>query len=65
MKSQEPKAVSQSGQTDPVLRAMESLGLPLTPESYIQMAYPDQDPQEVMSDPEAMSMLPPELQPED
>ena len=64
MASQELKATSPSGPIDPMLSLMKSKGMALTAEMYIALAYPDKDLEDVMSDPEAMAMLPAELQQE-
>jgi hypothetical protein len=50
---------NQSG-TDPLVRFLKRLGLPLTRENYLMMAYPDREDPELGAEEE--SMLPEEIQ---
>ena len=68
MDSQKLKEMYPDGHPDPILRVMIGRQMELTAEMYMMMAYPDRSEEEVdelLDDPEAMSLVPAELRPEE
>ena len=68
MDSQKLKEMYPDGHPDPILRVMIGSQMELTAGMYMMMAYPDKSEEEVdemLDDPEAMSLVPAELRPDE